>query len=1203
MLTLNSEQEVKRKFILVALYFLQGKDHKLSEMLDHGFDKILKVECTEGSKKSRHLLATIRLLFKYKCSVNYYNKRKDDYKSILNSEYLQKQNNDTQDKIRRTIDKYTDVYDKLEYSRKAKLLGDRERDIKHIIREVFSDRKSILRKINRHLDYHIKKQEIYCEEIEEGKPTFSRNKYTEIPKEAQIEYLLAIVIYLIRSYCIFIAGDSAGGRNIAWEKKALNDLSQAEYLCETLHVNLLERNPIKNDTRANEAIEKSITKYKNSEFYGNKGYLQHCLEAEEYKNITPWIYAIIDIFRGNIHYKVYDFSLALFFYKKATDRIKHIYNYPKILVDVLSDDYGTLENVACKIKMISCKTVVQTYMQKAKCYTELGFFLDSLKWYIKALCELVLMKLTQKGLEQEQADSSIQLFRELRRLVDYLDREKKESIFDKSHLRLFFEKEKGLEVYLEDLKKLEIGIGEKSGIHTHIIAEIKRSEKSKEYYEQRGAAITPERFKDIVSDDFKILATDILVRIGYILYLLQDKIVSLNSGHKETKEHLELWNKLLEGRTHEYVLPFFNIDCIWSNHISTFASYCKYTFFSGENKRFIGEDFYENIERLFAGYSLEKLVAHSATLKDDFCISERDKGSLESEAFSTGIINTHRYVCNNLGVRSMVNIDNIITIPNMIYSFLMRDGYIKRSNDFRKKKTGGNTDKFVVLRRWQSYNPKIPRPSHKNVLGGGYFLMWQGKGIVIDPGYDFIQNFYNEGFSLSDINAIVVTHSHPDHEDELSTILTLLYEWNERRLSSFQEHKYIDLFLNEGSFRKYNNWLYSPNTVVKKIIQLQTYKWDLKSNRPNEDGYPIENNSIIDLTYEGGYSLKLEVIPAWHNEIIAKHSAIGLKFHLHLFRQSKTPDCKIGITGDTYAYRGIEKYYKDCDILVAHLGDIKIKEIISSTNYKINSYEFIETFFSGGQYTTEKLRDFVNFLSRLDIIDIDKHLKQEEIVLLKKYANSENSITAEQNNDLKQLKIIVSRLVYRIFTGDNFNDNLYNIYEYKNHLGVLGLLKLHVQMCLNAISDGREEEKLLIIGEFPEELGSHKHSIARILNGLLYNQKQDKSVEYMKRNECSKKLVRCLTGDIGLHVGVFHGEAAGASEDENKILLKIRCLKCHQNTELIERNLHYHRIEHIQETILKKEDNRMVYLCSKYEHAMLPRCKPNTFMVNLHRNI
>jgi len=54
------------------------------------------------------------------------------------------------------------------------------------------------------------------------------------------------------------------------------------------------------------------------------------------------------------------------------------------------------------------------------------------------------------------------------------------------------------------------------------------------------------------------------------------------------------------------------------------------------------------------------------------------------------------------------------------------------------------------------------------------------ENIVIDPGYNFLQNFRSEGFHVEDIDTIIVTHSHLDHCAELLPIMDLIYQINKR---------------------------------------------------------------------------------------------------------------------------------------------------------------------------------------------------------------------------------------------------------------------------------------------------------------------------------------------------------------------------------------------------------------------------------------
>jgi hypothetical protein len=106
---------------------------------------------------------------------------------------------------------------------------------------------------------------------------------------------------------------------------------------------------------------------------------------------------------------------------------------------------------------------------------------------------------------------------------------------------------------------------------------------------------------------------------------------------------------------------------------------------------------------------------------------------------------------------------------------------------------------FVCMRRYSSAFPVVPRPSAFRAHGGGYFVRLHPSypldqddrertdcvltrppgptptGIVVDPGPDFVENFFRTGFSLADIHMVIITHDHVDHMNSLEPLLALLH--------------------------------------------------------------------------------------------------------------------------------------------------------------------------------------------------------------------------------------------------------------------------------------------------------------------------------------------------------------------------------------------------------------------------------------------
>jgi hypothetical protein len=166
-----------------------------------------------------------------------------------------------------------------------------------------------------------------------------------------------------------------------------------------------------------------------------------------------------------------------------------------------------------------------------------------------------------------------------------------------------------------------------------------------------------------------------------------------------------------------------------------------------------------------------------------------------------------------------MNINAIKEIISNLERKGYKDFYIKEKEDLEQeiwhclKATNAIKEEepfFLFLRGYNSFTPAIPpRPritlrgkvsqrrmtgfdrlkeliqlqetDHRlltYVKGGGCFLSWAGKGTVIDPGFDFIENMYSEELAIGDIDAIIITHAHNDHYTDLVSILTLIFQYN-----------------------------------------------------------------------------------------------------------------------------------------------------------------------------------------------------------------------------------------------------------------------------------------------------------------------------------------------------------------------------------------------------------------------------------------
>ncbi|MDD3308180.1 MAG: MBL fold metallo-hydrolase [Acetobacterium sp.] len=279
---------------------------------------------------------------------------------------------------------------------------------------------------------------------------------------------------------------------------------------------------------------------------------------------------------------------------------------------------------------------------------------------------------------------------------------------------------------------------------------------------------------------------------------------------------------------------------------------------------------------------------------------------------------------------------------------------------------------FEVLRRWNSYTPIIA-DNHFASKGGGYFINIKGKGIVVDPGFNFIDNFREAGHKFHEIDAVLITHAHNDHTADLESILTLLHKYNKElegeetfnrdntiradmamfnnksiRCGEKEEDiefvknckeeferrkKIIDLFLTKSTLDKYNGLLslqadnYRIHVIEAKFDGVQQND----KNYANCDQIKFNASSIIIGDDDEKNCVHIQVIPAKHDDLISLRDSVGFVFEF-----TETNSILI-ITGDTgwskeikEQYFKLSKDYKEKGykiILVAHLGGFYEKEI------------------------------------------------------------------------------------------------------------------------------------------------------------------------------------------------------------------------------------------------------------------------------------
>jgi len=273
---------------------------------------------------------------------------------------------------------------------------------------------------------------------------------------------------------------------------------------------------------------------------------------------------------------------------------------------------------------------------------------------------------------------------------------------------------------------------------------------------------------------------------------------------------------------------------------------------------------------------------------------------------------------------------------------------------------------FLGLQRWNSLTP-----AQGKSVGGGYFIYRtneDGKidlGIAIDPGFDFVRNFLRMGFSLMDIDIVIISHAHADHVWDFESIVQLL---NEMSSKTSQTHR-VDVILTLGVYSRFKHIINS--TTLRKVINplVIDIKKEIDSNfveppfeflRLNSEKKTSRWGAVLpginDKNKNDVSGLKIKATRAYHDDHSNESDSFGF---LLTFNQdnscSNNKEICFGYTGDTKwvgndlysegcplrtqkedrrsylpmcimcnnaAFKTVAAQYQNCDVILTHIGSL-----------------------------------------------------------------------------------------------------------------------------------------------------------------------------------------------------------------------------------------------------------------------------------------
>lgn len=215
---------------------------------------------------------------------------------------------------------------------------------------------------------------------------------------------------------------------------------------------------------------------------------------------------------------------------------------------------------------------------------------------------------------------------------------------------------------------------------------------------------------------------------------------------------------------------------------------------------------------------------------------------------------------------------------------------------------------LLCLKGFSSSTPTIHSATFSSdCVGGGLYINYQGMGIVIDPGIGFVNSMHKHGIFITDVDLVIITHDHLDHNADAAVISSLLYD--------------------------YNRYSMKKNKIVQEIFEIQR-------ENAHEITWIIDGDSCSKLSKQIEKSIQLKKYLGRPKQIFSKNRNLKLSAIKteHIKDNSETYGIKIlmefdegtfvlGYTSDTGYFPELSDFFADVDLLIFNISDIYKKDV------------------------------------------------------------------------------------------------------------------------------------------------------------------------------------------------------------------------------------------------------------------------------------
>ena len=259
---------------------------------------------------------------------------------------------------------------------------------------------------------------------------------------------------------------------------------------------------------------------------------------------------------------------------------------------------------------------------------------------------------------------------------------------------------------------------------------------------------------------------------------------------------------------------------------------------------------------------------------------------------------------------------DILEIPAYLRPYFSEEPQFHYYEEYKKHVSAYRkiSNRFICLKGFSSSTPLVNSVAFdSNSMGGGFFFNYNGVGIAVDPGISFVTLMHKNNIFIDDIDIVIVTHAHIDHNCDVASLSSLLYDYN-RNLKA-RAKVYSDYLGYSESTGHTIEWFLDDTTLSNTR--------DILDKQPVHRLADLLSHTHVTTTPTGA-TIEFSSIRTKH--IKDCNDSFGLKLTF-----KSAGDCSIwGYTSDTTYFNELDSYYAECDVLLLNISDIYIKDVARS---------------------------------------------------------------------------------------------------------------------------------------------------------------------------------------------------------------------------------------------------------------------------------